>query len=312
MVLSLALSDLGLHFFCMLYIVYTFPTVNQALPLSFKRPYCQSAFFFFRGFRLISVLQELHLAVTFTAQCFRATQAIAALEWGIAGAWGLGSVLAILNAILIPWVPDDDESYCVPENNTLPSIDVAVLVTAATVCCGAYLVALWFAARRAPGTVQRKVFNRTALFPLNFLVTYMLIIVAYTQDWVGTEFYKWAMLLEFLNGFSNTFTYWYTSRYAKQHEVLARVADEDSAFLGVMSFCLMFDRGPDVVIMPKSGREALWQSEMETRTIENQRRPDEINPASLEMPPGIAASKSWEGPPSGLAGIEDASPRSWG
>ena len=58
--------------------------------------------------------------------------------------------------------------------------------------------------------------------------------------------------------------------------------------------------------------QALWQSEMETRTIENQRRPDEINPASLEMPPGIAASKSWEGPPSGLAGIEDASPRSWG
>lgn len=177
---------------------------------------CGPVFLVFRTFRVVSILQEAHIAVTFFAQIVRWTSALPALNWGIPVVWLSGFVIMVLEAGFFPWKFDDDAKLCVEEGiDWLSIITIMVsLLIAIVVCIAALITSL---RGSSPGSVRRQNFKRAATYPLVATLTLPWMLAAYMRPalFVAPPWYfPFACCLECLNGILTPLAYALQSRFA--------------------------------------------------------------------------------------------------
>lgn len=215
--ISLAVADLLFH------IVDTVATYEIFGPLPsgawFETDVCMVIFTIFTSVRLVSLLQEMIMALSFLLLAFRWKRTwrqliIGHLLWG---SWVVGIVVGIPAQLLFTkWIWNKENEHCEPLQKDWTSL--AAIALSGVLCLGAYVaVMLHSVSLHAPGSVQRIYYRRASFYPLNFMITYLPVLILYMNpslmhghDW------RWsiAATLESLNGAFNVATYAWQSHYA--------------------------------------------------------------------------------------------------
>lgn len=187
---------------------------------------CELSSVTFSTVRLISVLVEMHIAVSFLLQALhwgKRGRRHRILKWCLPLTWIVGIFIGgPLEIFFGRWHWDSVGMLCISgtEEHTMGQdwTTIVSLITCGTVCLISYVVVLGRSMIvEVPGSVQRRYLHKAAWYPLNFLITYLLMIIAYAnlaimedQDWK----FKLASAFESLSGFLNVLTYAMQSRYA--------------------------------------------------------------------------------------------------
>mmetsp|Transcript_135719 Transcript_135719/g.307069 ORF Transcript_135719/g.307069 Transcript_135719/m.307069 type:complete len:356 (-) Transcript_135719:53-1120(-) len=268
---SLALADLLASLVVLLYIFLKFPEYYDVVPDPDK--YCEFVYDLYRWFRIVSVLQEVHISFVFLGQCLRAERFLVAMRFGIWVLWTVGSLVAFVEAFFFRWSADKVHKSCKPSG--VEYVDIVVLIGACATCLFTNFVVFAKSSGRAPGSVQRSVMRRAMLYPLNFLASYILIIICYCSPALagsGPLFFG-ACVLEYLSGFFNCITYFANSRYARLRIPTTLLQAEaglggEPGMRNILSFHLMFEDAEEVTV-EATAAEAQRRSEMEITQLES-------------------------------------------
>lgn len=175
---------------------------------------CGPVFLVFRTFRVVSILQEAHIAVTFFVQIVRWTSTLPVLNWGIPVVWLSGLVIGALEAWIFRW--HFKEGFCMEERvDWLSIVTVMVCLLIALVACIAAVITSLRGS--APGSVRRQNFKRAAAYPLVATLTFPPMLVAYIHIQLFVDppwYFPFACCLECLNGILTPLAYALQSRVA--------------------------------------------------------------------------------------------------
>jgi len=220
---------------------------------------------YFHMVRFVSILQELHIAVVWLFQSCRVSHRVVHTRRWIPAIWVLGCALGVADIIDTQWRFQRTLGVCISDQrDELTVIVTAAVAVASLVTYGAMVLR---AVCSAPGSVQRRLLCRATLYPVNFLLTYCLMLKVYTApEKASLTLWGWATVLQMGNGFYNTVTYALNSRYARG--LLQGTSPKDKEMRVGISYDVMFERSPDVVSVARIGRAAILQSEQETVTCE--------------------------------------------
>jgi len=138
--------------------------------------------------------------------------------------WCCGFLIVLPLEILVTrWYWDGKSQFC---KHAVPdSMTIVIVFTCGIVCVISYLIVLGRSVLGvAPGSVQKTYFRMAAMYPLNFLITYAVILYSYVStDMYGyNPFFLAGALMEGLSGILNVVTYALQSRFR------ARLRDETS------------------------------------------------------------------------------------
>lgn len=181
---------------------------------------CHWAYLCFIPARLVCLLHEMHIAVSFFAQAFRKIVLLRVLNWNLSWLWVLGIVIGAISSLWNPWHFSLRVGTCVPLQ--WPAMLSVVMVSACgVVCIASYLSVASRACNErftvSPAIVSSRNYRRAAMYPLSFLLTYGPVLVSYCDRDLFSA-YPWFSLLartmEGYNGFVNTVVYYLQSRYA--------------------------------------------------------------------------------------------------
>merc|ERR1712203_1275367 len=101
-------------------------------------------------------------------------------EYGIRFTWLLGVLLVLpLQVFVSGWHWDSGILVCNAASDSLTN--AVILISCGSVCLTSYLFVIGriIADAATPSSVQTKYFRRAAMYPLNFLITYGVILVPY-------------------------------------------------------------------------------------------------------------------------------------
>mmetsp|Transcript_30518 Transcript_30518/g.68930 ORF Transcript_30518/g.68930 Transcript_30518/m.68930 type:complete len:284 (-) Transcript_30518:16-867(-) len=234
--------------------------------------FCQGLYAWNGIFTFVSVLQELHIAVTMLFQAFRAPRWLYLSRRWVPVVWTAGIAAGILNFVWYHEVATNGSWWLCPfegrhgDNSDL-LLEYFMIGTPFVASVAAYFAVVWVSLKSAPGSVQRKLTGRLQLYPVNYLLTYGPAL-ACALDFPLTHtasFVFVAKILRFGNGFFSTLTYAMNSRFAAgllRHG--GRVAEGRVA----SEFVLMFACEAEVVLVSADGRAARAQSEREMAVSE--------------------------------------------
>jgi len=188
---------------------------------------CGPVFLVFRTFRIVSILQEAHIAVTFFVQIVRWTSTLPWLNWGIPVVWLSGLVIGALEAWIFQWYFDFEFGFCFEKRVDWLSIVtvMASLLIALVACIAAVITSL---RGSAPGSVRRQNFKRAAAYPLVATLTFPPMLAAYIHNGLFVQpawYFPFACCLECLNGILTPLAYALQSRVASSlHQGTATTA----------------------------------------------------------------------------------------
>lgn len=254
---ALAASDLVFHLASTALCVDSFGGLSWKPSLGL--PVCRVCEHFVRFGTNMSLLLELHIAMSFTLQCFRWLRALSVFPALVYLTIPVALLITVLEAILYQ-VTQDTFGACVLDEPDLPSI--ALFLLAFAVSMMAYVVAAC-KARGCSQAVEARCWKRAAHYPLSFLVTQvgMIVVIFKASPNISPKqdlSVLIAMTLQNLNGFANTLTYALQSRYAAklQRDTLARCGDAACGGANVMSFEARFGGVMVEEILPASVQDS--------------------------------------------------------
>lgn len=177
--------------------------------------FCLADIFVVHSFRFVSVLQEVHIACYFVLQAFKFEDCLlGSSKLWIVIAWIAGITFGVGDLLLSPWHLDTKSGSCKQSGHSYVSAVVLLLGFVAN--CVAYGVVIFRSSQRAPKSVLRRALRRAAMYPLNFLLTYSLLLAAYLDSdlWDVDGFIAFAWVLESCNGLLNALIYACQGRYS--------------------------------------------------------------------------------------------------
>jgi hypothetical protein len=165
--------------------------------------------------RQISVLQETHIAICCLFSCLRKSTALHFLQRLVPLNWLLGVALGLPELLWRRCLDLPQESLCKDEEVQSSIITGQLIALSGMICTGAYVVIVAKSCQHSPGSVQRREMHRVAFYPLNFVVSYGLLVATYLFN-LPSVVHDMAVLLEGCNGLLNVFVYtlqvWHTPR----------------------------------------------------------------------------------------------------
>lgn len=184
---------------------------------------CQYAYSILRTARFLSVLQQLHIALTFLAQAMRWVWALPLLNRAIPGVWLGGFALGVLDYTLSAWSFDIELNTCVEHNDKADLVSVCSISLCAAISILSFACTLQRYASSASGpiSVRRKNYKRAAVYPAITVISYSGVIGGYMDTQLfSTPAWYWpvASILQASNGILNTLTFYSQSRYASRHD----------------------------------------------------------------------------------------------
>lgn len=212
--MSLACADFGLHIGALLAVLLGFAG------LDFSTGGCRLYFFWFRSFRFISLLQEMHIAAAFLYQACRWSTIMHCCKAGVPLIWILGFCLGAIDYVAAPVEYNEELEIC-----EMPEVDAGVNLDYLTFCvwflslavsCASYVSLALRSCSRSPSSVQRSALRRVGVYQLNFTLTNCLPLVALfnTALWTDVCYMTVAVGLQFCSGFFNALTYAMTAQFA--------------------------------------------------------------------------------------------------
>lgn len=218
---SLALSDLLMHIgygTVALLIICGAPswaTTSSSNACTVLMGWCHA-------FRFVSVLQEVHVAVYFVLQGYRIKGDMRRSRCIVACCWTAGMTMGILDVFWDQWQWDPNEHWCTlvgrgPGHSYLSVVVLMFCFLASFVC---YILVLVRSCKpEIPGSVMHRALRRTAIYPMNFWVSYFLTLFIYIDQtvWdhpVDAPVIIWAFFLLGCNGLLNSVAYACQGRYA--------------------------------------------------------------------------------------------------
>lgn len=180
-----------------------------------RTPFCDVSLFWIHGFRFVSVLQEVHIALFWTFQAYKQPMSMTLSSAWVALNWFFGLLIGLLGESLEPWTFSARASSCVPAIGHDYS-SVVVLATSCMFCCLTYLLVVTRSYHRAPRSVLSRAIRRSAIYPANFLLSYFLMVVMYLQPSLFNNFafVVVAETLQCSNGLLNAVAYACQGRYS--------------------------------------------------------------------------------------------------
>jgi len=210
--MSLAIADILFHlaFFCGSTLDFAPDYLGSGM-----QDKCTFILVAFSTLRIISVLNEINMAVSLMLQALKVTTFQPYLAKGIPFAWFIGVCFVLpLQVFRTRWHWSSDKHLCLA--TAQDETTVVTLFVSVGVCLVAYLIVFGRAlCMSAPDSVQRVYFRRVAFYPLNFVLTYALIMPAYVAPALfedGVYFYV-AVTCETFGGLLNVLTYASQARY---------------------------------------------------------------------------------------------------
>jgi hypothetical protein len=212
---------------------------------------CSSGFAVFRACRLVSVLQETHIALTFLAQSLKWIRCLPILNRCIPLLWFGGLLLGAILQIVNPWRFDHRFDLCVPPTDAAGNVEIDYgTVTVLCFSFAAALASLLAIVRKTqmPAVVRRQNFQRAMCYPLISVASFSPAIVAYVRVsffWDPPWYLPMMVLMECSNGFLNVLAFAVQSRYAL-FQLREAVVSGDSPADECVSFRVDFG-GVDIV-----------------------------------------------------------------
>lgn len=191
---------------------------------------CQISYDAYRTLRIISVLQEAHLAAAFLAQSARWQKSLLVLNQTIPVVWASGVVLGVADSMLTKWDYDMVNNECV-STGFFGGVDV-VSVGVICFCMGVSVLACLELCRSTwktvPGSVRQRSFTRAVGYSLISVVSYLPTVVEYIQTDLFHNppwYHPFAAVLQNCNGFLNVALAAYALRSCRRR----RPMGEDAA-----------------------------------------------------------------------------------
>lgn len=212
---ALAASDLFFHLASTVLCFDNFGGLSWESTKSYELPVCRWCEYFVRFGTNMSLLLELHIAMSFMLQCFRWLRALRAFPALLYLTIPVALLITMLEGMLYTMY-QDAFGACILHQADLPSIALFLLTFAVSMV--AYVVAAC-KARGCSQAVEARCWRRAAHYPLCFLVTQVGMIYVLCRagpDVSPKQEVKVviAITLQNLGGFANTLTYALQSRYA--------------------------------------------------------------------------------------------------
>jgi len=186
---------------------------------------CHWAFICFIPARLVCLLHEMHIAVSFQAQAFRKTLLVHILSWNLSWLWVTGIGLGAISSWLNPWHFSLRAGTCMPKSwrGNADIMSVVMVIACGFVCvvsyCSVVIRACTERSAVTPAVVNSRNYRRAAMYPLSYLLTYGPILISYCEYDLFNS-YPWfslfARTMEAYSGFANTIVYFLQSRYASR------------------------------------------------------------------------------------------------
>jgi hypothetical protein len=181
---------------------------------------CSSGFAIFRTFRLVNVLQETHIALTFLAQSLKWTKLLPVLNRGIPIVWSTGLALGVILQLVNPWTFSTTLEKCVPPRDADGHTEIDYgTVTTLSICFVTALASFLAIVRKThmPAVVRRQNFQRAMCYPLISVLSFSLLIGSYVKIhlfWDPPWYFPTMVIMECSNGFLNSLAFAVQSRYA--------------------------------------------------------------------------------------------------
>lgn len=214
---SLLVSGCAQHAFFVPLLVLDFSSTPDVLTAKQQNRMCFLSYLGFRHFRMVTVLQECHIALTFLVQALRLNKLAPLLTRSIPLVWLSGLVLGVVDDYQSRFFFSSDVRICEMEEPDQISMVliatsfVCALMSYVISCCTAWCVG-------SPHSVVRRNFSRAAAYPLNFIVCYGLVLFAHMNLGQAVsedrQFLVVACALESCSGMLNASVYWWQSRKA--------------------------------------------------------------------------------------------------
>lgn len=212
--MSLACADFGLHIGVMLAMLLTLARVDL------DTSGCRFYFLWFRSFRFISLLQEMHIAAAFLYQACRWSPIMQCCKIGVPLIWVLGFCLGAIDLVAAPVEYSDELQLCEmtqpDEGANLDYLTFGMLFLSLVVSCASYVSLALRSCSRSPSSVQRSALKRVGVYQLNFVLTNSLPLVAlfHTALWTDVCYMSLAVGLQSCSGFFNALTYAMTAQFS--------------------------------------------------------------------------------------------------
>lgn len=277
---SLLLSGSVQHAFFVPLLIVDFSSVSSFMSLRQRDRTCFWSYFGFRHFRMISMLQEWLIALTFLAQALRMHKLGPFLTRSIVLAWILGLTAGLVDDVAAPWYFARGAGRCEMERP-----DRVTLVLMASTFITAFFSYVFSCVKAwcigAPQSVVRRNFSRAAVYPFNFVVCYGLVLVAYVDPALfdDKDFLLVACCLESCGGILNSSAYLWQSRRARaaikraSHASLMNAEgaatggrDCSSCHDNIISFTVAIG-GVDIIEVAPLSREARRRAESQIEAI---------------------------------------------
>mmetsp|Transcript_109525 Transcript_109525/g.251145 ORF Transcript_109525/g.251145 Transcript_109525/m.251145 type:complete len:286 (+) Transcript_109525:203-1060(+) len=231
----------------------TIPAVHASFSQRSLRRFCFWWVGWYRTFRYISVLQELHIATVILCEAMRWRRPLAFMHCCFYVVWAGGFAMGLADGLGLPWHPDE-AALCAPR---IPDfLTIGVISGCALICAGVYAVVVWQSRKRMPGSVQRHTLRFAGLYPVNFCLTYFASLAANADLDLMENHVFWvvAISLEFSSGFLNAVFYALSSRYGVELARGSSMGRGQSGLVDGSSFHAAFGE-PEVVEV-----ESLWEA----------------------------------------------------
>jgi len=174
---------------------------------------CNFIYTSFRRFRFVSVLTELNIALSFVIIVLIPKECVLLiLRRLLFLLWITGSVLSLLEFFTDPGFYAPKHHMCNLRKEDYISIYTLVITSGISMCAYIVLTAMMLVKHSQD---LRRAWCLSAMYPLNFLISYGLIVMLYLSppDFQGGDLLmRWADFLEGLGGFLNVLVYWLGAR----------------------------------------------------------------------------------------------------
>lgn len=182
--------------------------------------------------RMVTLLQETHIAVTLLSQLSHWRWAIPVLSWGIPVVWGLGTLLGLLLALLAPPASYDDKVGC------MLSLRDHITGSAYMFCiflslCACLVAVIKICRSRAPYRVRARFLTKATCFPLVSVISYAMLFMVYMEHdlyFSPPWFFHMALVMELSNPALNTISYFLGISFASSATRRSRTEAHRTSF----------------------------------------------------------------------------------
>jgi len=196
-----------------------------------------------------SLLLEVHISLALTCQFFKWRKALPMLWRSVPFVWPVAFILGGLQVFVQRHKLQVDMKTGVCVSDTNSPIYAPVILLTYVICLSSNILAAMAAGRNAPHSVQRKTWRMAMCYPLNFAITSGCLAATslFPSLWTNIIFRTWTGSTVSLNGFVNSLTYFYQSRFASSRRFRTSdgVEAQDDG-MAHFSFNVNFAAGPDV------------------------------------------------------------------